>query len=297
MTNQRIPLRFRYAADRDTPAVMELWAKDFESYEPYYSWYFSCIYRPERTLLALTGDGRLAASLQIAPYTLSLPQGPQPAAYLVGVITEPSLRGRGAAMQLLQYSLEQLREQGYTAALLYTDIPRFYQPLGFRHAYALQRVSLPASLQETAAGWQKAAVNPETIGQCDAIYRRMTAPWQGYILRNAENWRTLLGELQCDQGSVWILPQQAYVWLYPENGGLIVREIGYTDSISLQSALALCGRLVYEGGFRHGRWLAPLTAPLPPGVQGQTVPFVMAKSLTGDPYLPPSAANWINEYT
>lgn len=296
MENKRTPIRIGYAAAQDKQAVMALWAKDFESYEPYYSWYFSYVYRPERTLVAWTGN-RLAACVQIAPYTISFPQGPRPAAYLVGVITEPALRGQGIARRLLLYTLARLQQQGYTAALLYTDIPQFYRPLGFRYAYALRRISLPACRQDTAAGWQKATDVHQSIQQCAAIYRCMTAPWRGYIIRNDTNWRTLLGELQCDQGVIWILPQQAYVLAYPEDNDLIIREIGYTNQESLQAALSLCSRLAFDGGFRHCRWLSPLAAPLPKGIHGKAVPFVMAKSLNDSPYLTISAKNWINEYT
>ena len=41
----------RYAVEQDKPQIRSLWEQGFGNDEPYTSWYFSRVYRSERTLL------------------------------------------------------------------------------------------------------------------------------------------------------------------------------------------------------------------------------------------------------
>src|SRR5262249_3552849 len=82
--------------------------------------------------------GRLVSAL--LRYSLLLRQGASAPVRAVGigaVFTRPSARGRGAASALLRAVMDEGRDLGYAAALLYSDIdPAFYERLGF--------VALPA---------------------------------------------------------------------------------------------------------------------------------------------------------
>jgi predicted N-acetyltransferase YhbS len=82
--------------------------------------------------------GRLVSSM--LRYSLLLREGAAATVRAVGigaVFTAPRARGRGAASELLRAVMEEARDLGYEAALLYSDIdPAFYARLGF--------VALPA---------------------------------------------------------------------------------------------------------------------------------------------------------
>jgi predicted N-acetyltransferase YhbS len=83
--------------------------------------------------VGLVDRGRLVSAL--LRYSLLLREGASQPVRAVGigaVFTRPSARGRGAASALLRTVMEEARDHGYAAALLYSDIdPAFYARLGF----------------------------------------------------------------------------------------------------------------------------------------------------------------------
>lgn len=294
----------RYATPKDISQVRALWELGFGDEQPYTGWYFDTVYRPERTLL-LHDAGELRSALQFAPYKLWLNGAERPVAYLVGVVTHPDHRHRGYGHALLREILQHLREQGFLLAMLYTDVPGFYAPLGFVHCYQLRRIGIKARETGVPEGWEPGEIGSD-ISRLDAIYRRMTAPWNGYILRREGDWRNFLEELACDQGQIW-LNRDTYVLWYIEEGIAKVREIGFTDEASLRSALDMAAILAARCGFDQAEWLAPLNSP--PSLGGETIPHVMTCRLD-KPELDggelaqatlelfsDAAHNWVNEKT
>ena len=277
---------YRWAEDKDKRAVMALWAADFESYEPYYSWYFSTVYRPEFTLCDFDGP-RLAAMLQLAPYTLWLRGADLPVVYLVGVITDPDHRGQGRGHALLGEAQDRLAIKGYAAALLYTDVPGFYAPLGYRHCYKRQQLDLPGSMLAVfaafgtgAAIWRDGSLKGD-IPALSAIYQRMTACYEGYIRRGRDDWEKYLGEHNCDKAMLTLAEDRAYLLCVPEGEKLRIIELGFADTPCLTEALAQAARLALAAGLKGISWHAPLDVPgllplIPPGLW-QACPFVMAR--------------------
>jgi len=247
--------------------------------------------------------------LQTAPYTLMLNGAESPIAYLVGVVTDQRYRRRGYGHALLREALRRLREQGCRLAMLYTDVPGFYAPLGFVHCYQLRPVMIPAQDRFLPPGWEQVPITDQSIARLDRVYRPMTASWNGYLVRTAENWRNYLEEQRCDQGQIW-LSDHAYVLWYEPGEQPEIRELGFADEMSLSSALEVAGALAGSRGLRHIKWLAPLAAPLP-ALSGEALkPYVMAcrldrPELDGDTLAAATLAlfrdtaqrNWINEMT
>lgn len=277
---------YRWALDKDKPAVMALWAKGFEHYEPYYSWYFSTVYRPELTLCDFKGL-HLAAMLQISPYTLQLRGAALKVAYLVGVITDPDFRGQGRGHALLQEALGFLAQQGYAAALLYTDIPAFYAPLGYRHCYTRQQLSLPAGMfplltaqPHSKIAWRAGSLRDD-ISVLSDIYTGMTESYHGYIRRTAKDWKKYLGEHHCDKALLSLAESRAYLLYTVDDEKLHVIELGFACADTLAEALAKAACLAAAAGVTCITWPAPPDAPqlLPhiPADFWQRRPFVMAR--------------------
>ncbi|MEG1537737.1 MAG: hypothetical protein RR387_05580 [Clostridiales bacterium] len=63
MLNSSAAPMLRYAQATDKSRIMALWATDFENYEPYFSWYFSRVYRAERTVCAIVEQQIVATYL------------------------------------------------------------------------------------------------------------------------------------------------------------------------------------------------------------------------------------------
>ena len=276
----------RYATEQDKPQVRALWEQGFGDEEPYTGWYFSRVFHGERTLVH-EEEGRLLSSLQLAPYLLNVKGRPMPVAYIVGVITEELSRGRGYAKALLRRALSDLKEDGLELALLYTDIPGFYEPLGFTCCYRLRRLRFTAT--EAGPQWEKRQPDTAAIDHCQGVYRRMCSSFDGYVLRTAGNWQTYLEDWLTDGRNGLYTGEGAYVLSDAGESGFGIKEIGYTDEDALQQALTCCARLAADHGYSEFGWDAPESAPLPTQAEETLRPWVMAR-ITGCPELPAAEA-------
>jgi predicted N-acetyltransferase YhbS len=119
--------------------------------------------------------GRLVGSIK--RFSLQLREGDGAAVRAVGigaVFTSPAARGRGVAKALLGAVMDEARDLGYAAALLYSDIdPAFYARLGF--------VALPARDWTVSAEDLPArgalAVRPAVDGDLDRMLDWYERAW------------------------------------------------------------------------------------------------------------------------
>lgn len=264
----------RYALAQDKPQIRSLWEQGFGDDEPYTGWYFSRVYRSERTLL-YEDAGRILSSLQQAPYGLSVGGRELPAAYIVGVVTDESCRGRGYASELLRRGLNDLAQAGYELALLYTDIPGFYEPLGFTCCYSLRHLRFAAA--EGSDAFAKRELTPEAVAHCADIYRHMCKSFNGYVLRTADNWLTYAGDWLTDERNGLYIGKDAYILTDVSEDAFAVKEIGYADPEALTQALACCAHLATAKGYPGFTWDAPESAPLPRQAEETRRPWVMAR--------------------
>lgn len=238
-------MEFVFAQNSDTDRIKELWQQDFESYEPYFSWYFSKIYRPERTL-CLKQEGRILACLQFAPYTIRLRNCDIACPYIVGVITDESCRGKGLGRELMREGLRQVvKNRNASVCVLKPAVPLFYLKQGFRFSYAQFHYSLPMDELAPLAGVNISAhhLNIDTEWPVLAsIYRQMLNHSNGYVLRTEQNWRNFYQELCGDGGNGLIFLRNgqpcAYLFYYIKNRTFFAREIGFYDRAARSSVFA-----------------------------------------------------------
>lgn len=299
----------RYARKQDSPQVKRLWAAAFGDEEPYFSWYFREIFRPQRTLAVFDGQEMLAC-LQLAPYTLSLHSQPLPVAYLVGVTTAEAFRHRGIGHRLLHYALAELAASKFQLALLYTDIPAYYAPLGFTQCYTLRQLIFSADDGELPAGWQDYPFTTTSIRHLNNIYQKMCSEFDGFLLRNENNWRSFLGEHFSEGGGILATDHSYLLWT-KDKEILRLRELGFLDRKSLRHSLEFAQRFAAARGCSHLQWLAPQNIPLIRQRSETAFPWVMARCLSQSENMDPEtiAAEtrrmlgapdkklWINEMT
>ena len=236
-------MELRLATVEDTEKVKELWSYSFETYEPYFSWYFSTVYRPERTLCCFKGD-RLLSSLQLAPYHMNLRGKSFDFNYIVGVITSPEARGKGIASSLINKAFVDLKNHHIPLAVLKPVCPSFYASLGFIFTYEeliwqmeitrLKELALPSTGE-----WQKYR-GKEDDKDLYLVYQKMVKDKNGYIIRHDENWRNLLDEHLGEDYRLWILRQKneprAYLLFNLKDRNISVRELGYADRKAMLEA-------------------------------------------------------------
>jgi len=228
-------MRFTQPTENDKADIMELWAQDFESYEPYFSWYFNNIYKPERTYV-LKDNEEIAAAAQLAPYQMSLRGKAIDINFTVGVITQPELRGQGLGKWLMTELGKTEKEAGIPFSVLVAVCPEFYAKLGYCHCYDGEDIAIKIKDLPKAEGftgkWQQADIE-EAIAPVLQIYTEMTKPLNGYILRTENNMRNFLTELTGDRGIILIYKEQnipkAYMLCIPQEGQFTVRELGFAE--------------------------------------------------------------------
>ena len=280
-------MEIRYAREHDFTAVRSLWAEAFGKEEPYLSWYFKNVYRPERTLLALK-EKETVASLQIAPYMMSLRNELIPIVYLVGVTTAEAYRHQGIGHTLLRRCLNDLAATTYQLALLHTDIPAYYEPVGFSNCYTLRRLRFSALPHAPQGSWQRWSASDGDLALCQSIYRQMCQNYTGYIQRTPQNWRQFCDDHLCDPDSRLYGSKDAYALVWTGDGKFIVREFGYRDAKACGDGLLFLRDLASRKGKAEIVWDAPQSAPLPRQVQETPVPYIMARRLGG--HLPQATA-------
>ncbi len=230
-------MEFKFAAKKDFSAIKNLWACSFESYEPYFSWYFNSVYQPKKTLCCFDTDYKqnvLLADLQFADYKLQIRDQIMPITFFVGVITNPLYRGKHIGEKLMKEALQYLYEHKIPLACLYPEAPVFYQKLGFEYCYEeTQSYLLPQSYKNLFSDPNWKILDNQNFADwdwksIDKIYRQQNKSANGWIVRRKKDWFVFVGEAICDQSQMILYSQeenpQAYLLLLPKKEYFLVRE-------------------------------------------------------------------------
>lgn len=279
----------RYARQSEQAQIRRLWELAFGNEEPYTGWYFRFVFRPERSLCAWSEQRELLACLQLSSRLISLAGKLTPAAFIVGVTTAAQHRHQGVGHALLRQAINDLRAGGCRMALLNTDIPAYYQPLGFTACYHLRQLTFPAQAAPLPEGWYQGGT--DSLSACDQIYRAMCGQrFDGWVRRTPTDWR-LFVEDECTDSSaaLWRGPG-AYLLCHQERERLVLRELGFDSEAALRTSLEFAASLAGEKGCTQVSWAAPLTVPLLRQSGEQTCPHVMARDLSLPPTAPADAA-------
>ncbi|WP_294080661.1 GNAT family N-acetyltransferase [Proteiniphilum sp. UBA5384] len=134
-------------ADRETrPQVREMWKTVFGDLDDYMDVYFRYNYRDENTLVYIE-KGKVAASLQMLPYSFTFCGTEIPILYLAGVSTLPEYRRRGYTRQLLIRSFEEAAHRNVPLMLLVPQeewLLKFYDRYGFAQTFDAGTTELPS---------------------------------------------------------------------------------------------------------------------------------------------------------
>ena len=284
-----------YATELHTEKIRQLWEEAFGNAQPYTGWYFHNIFRPERTL-CLFIDDIPAGCLQYAPRKIRLNGQDISAAYIVGLCVSRKHRHHGYATMLMKRIADDLTRQGYQMLLLYPDIPDFYRKLGFIEYNRLRQVVIPAESKDgSVKKWRAGTLSYPDLDQYAAIYKKMTAGWDGWAIRNYADWLTFFGDFLCDNGAIF-LKDDAYLLCCEDESGIYhIKEAGFADGPAMTDCLEMASHLAATKDLNAICWDAPEHLPF----NGDTVPYVMAKPLGDVDILPQKSKYplWINEMT
>ncbi len=197
-----------YPLPEDKEMVAKLWQDVFHDTDEFVNLFFSRVYKPENTLVIKHND-MIIAALQMIPYDLKLNNKIIPSAYVCGVCTHPSERGKGLMNKLMHEAMNEMQKKGFGITTLIPAEPwlfDFYKKFGYT-----QPVNY--SIEEYTCHQQSVeAMNtdcPYTFVECtnehfpyfDSKQRERKCT----VLHNVYDFETIIRDLKNDGGYAGVL--------------------------------------------------------------------------------------------
>src|SRR3712207_341724 len=133
-------MQIRMASSDELDELKTIWSYCFEASQAYVDFYFDKSCNPDKTVV-LERNGNIISSIHLNQHKIKLNDKVFDTSYVVGVSTLPEARGLGKMGQLMQYSLDTMRDLGQSVSLLmpidyrlYTKLDRKSTRLNSSHA-------------------------------------------------------------------------------------------------------------------------------------------------------------------
>jgi predicted acetyltransferase len=233
----------------DKQETAMLWQDIFQDSDEFINLFFSRVYKPENTLV-IKKDFRIISSLQMVPYEIKTIFGIIPAAYICGVCTLPSERGKGVMKTLMAEAMEEMHQRGYLISTLIPASPwlfDFYKKFGYTYPINHEVDTIYSSdKQPLNAGFETTILTDYTFVECTtdkhfSYFDRKQRERRCAVLHNAYDFETIVRDLAYDSGNAWVALNKnipvGIAFAKPEsNDKIIIKEIFY-DNASIKEAL------------------------------------------------------------
>ncbi len=235
----------RFAALSDLPEIRALWELCFPDDTGFNDYYFAHDFVLDTTLLYEL-EGKIAAMVQMLPYTVRIGAEPVSATYIYGACTHPDFRRRHLMSALLEWSFDYDRAHGVQASML---IPQeawlfdFYRPFGYEPRFTLTTAMDPVC--ERAAHPALRRMTAADLPQCAAVYLAKTADQSLAVVRTPEQWQAQLALFESLGAGAFVWETQGaltgYAFVWREEDGIWAQEfmcLEDGDASAFRAALA-----------------------------------------------------------
>ncbi len=150
--------------------IKALWKETFGDSDAFLSHYFEHMYSDNTMLVCVENDEEIVAMMTMHPITLVSGENSFPARYIYAVATAEDWRNLGISTSLMEYALDEMKDEGAAAAILvpaHFSLFSFYERQGFETAFYIWETSV------------KAEDLPKPIGNASPLYAQ-----ELYGLRN-----------------------------------------------------------------------------------------------------------------
>ncbi|WZL73515.1 GNAT family N-acetyltransferase [Clostridiaceae bacterium 35-E11] len=254
----------RLLTEKDRSAAKALWGYAFETDEPFYTWYFKEIFKPENALGIFVED-QLICYLQLNPYKVQLRGQSFDTSYVVGVITDPGYRNKGLMRILLPKALEEMKQRNHFVSILMPFDTSFYRPYGWELCYSQRSYEVPLStlhsLSQREGFWER--IYPGmNVDDLHHVYQHFLKQQHGYIERSHKGWDAILKDLMYYGGYAYLLRDHesqpvGYILYFLKDGKFTVREVAYTNHWAQKSIFGFM--YSHKSQATTAVWPAPLT--------------------------------------
>lgn len=201
-------MRIEHPEQARIPALRRLWKLAFGDEDGFLDLFFSLAYAPERCLCALEGQ-----SLTGMLYWLDCSCQGQKLGYLYAVATDPDWRGRGICRSLLSRAEAEMKQTGYSGALLVpgsSALRKMYEKLGWETV---------SSVREFTCGPGAEPRELKKLQAADYAALRRTMLPRGSVLQEGKSLDFLAAQEEFFAGDGCLLA------CHREHGKLIVPEL------------------------------------------------------------------------
>lgn len=227
----------------ETAQVRSMWEECFSDGGPrFVDWYFSAVYRGDRTLGLFEGE-TLLSNLQMIPYTLTLRGSRIAAETLTGVATGGAHRNRGYARAVMAEALADMARRGLGFTFLYPFNHQFYQRLGWETcSTALDFLKPAGELPEAPPdGWSVRDAEPDTSAMKE-IYEAYMAGYNCRSVRDGDAWRRRIDENAANDGFLLTARYRGepagYAFCEELRDEVAIGELAYTRAEAVTALLA-----------------------------------------------------------
>lgn len=233
----------RKALEADLPEIRALWEICFPDDTGFNDYYFAHVFEL-KTAIVYELDGRIAAMLQMLPYTLRVQEKAVPVTYIYGACTHPAFRRRHLMSELLEWSFAHDMQNGIAATML---IPQekwlfdFYHPFGYEPAFTLSTLEFSDIAQKVHSGLR--TMTPQDLSACKTLYAQAVCPLA--VMRTDAQWEAQRTMFEVLGVGAFVLEVQGeimgYAFVWQEENGIWAQEFICLDDAAKEvfvSALA-----------------------------------------------------------
>jgi len=163
-------------------------------------------------------------------------------ALLVGISTLPEYRGQGVAKKTLIYTMNWLRENGYSLVTLTSLYPTIYDSYGFKHISYLKEYDIPIDNFPTIKyqdGIVVKKVDKNDYKDLVDIYISFQKQRHIYYIRDNNIFKQLHEEIIVEKGNIYIIYNGnepiGYFLAILENKILHIREFAFTNRLAINT--------------------------------------------------------------
>lgn len=270
--------------------VKALWNYCFYDSDPYLSWYYDNVFKPENTVAAIEND-RILSAMQLLDFDVAIRGEIYPCTYIAGVSTLPEFRGKGLATKVMEYAEEVAKSRGKQFALLTPSIDNFYEKFGYTSCYERLEFSYcPAEYKPEKSGCTAKKAGKADADDMEKVYAGFTAFYDGYVKRTAKDFVDIIDQYGLESGGVYLFYDKkdnpvGYIVYDLSDRTIFADEVAFTGREGLNAVL----EFIYLHGSQIDRSVifAPLHSLINEvlysrQIEIKRVPTVMVKSLCRD---------------
>ncbi len=211
-----------------------LWQTVFHDSDEYVRMFFDRVYQPENTFV-IEPEGRgVVAMLQTVPYEVKIESAILPCAYVCGVCTHPSERGKGYMKTLMQEAMHAMRKRGFALAVLIPAEPWLFEVYR-RYGYTVPiNVGVEHYVADRMEQVDTYRIVPCSEKTYDAYFDLAQRRRRCAVLHDAADFETIRLDCLADGGHVWVALDEdrpvGMAFEAPESStDVLIKEILYDD--------------------------------------------------------------------